>query len=212
MPSHLAGGDGRHGDLEVRSFPVEAFGRDDARKVSPEVWRRKKDIFRGPLEGRPGGGWREPADARGRFEQLLRSAHANGANGGTVVGELALAARFSPQARMPPTARSAPRGARPGLLVLTAGPAYCSRGVTPPDPGGVLPARSSAAAGLTPGDAKQQRRRGRIRPSGLPQAPATPAGKPRRDVGAKQTGLPGRQTVAPPTPRDCRLSGVSGLR
>src|ERR1700733_6603058 len=33
---------------------------------------------------------------------------------------------------MLPTARSASRGARPGLLVLTAGSAACSSGVTPP--------------------------------------------------------------------------------
>jgi len=43
-----------------------------------------------PVGGRPGGGWREPADARGRLEQLLRSPLANGVNGSTVVGELAL--------------------------------------------------------------------------------------------------------------------------
>ena len=35
--------------------------------------------------------------------------------------ELALRPEFPPQARMPPTARSAPRGVRRGLLVLTAG-------------------------------------------------------------------------------------------
>ena len=45
-------------------------------------------VPRDPTGGRLGVGWREPADARGRLERLLRSAHANGANGSTVVGEL----------------------------------------------------------------------------------------------------------------------------
>lgn len=40
--------------------------------------------------GRPGGGWRQAADARGRLEQLSRSPLANGANRSRVVGELAL--------------------------------------------------------------------------------------------------------------------------
>jgi hypothetical protein len=40
----------------------------------------------------------------------------------TVRGQLALRPEFSAQVRMPPTARSAPRGGRRGLLVLTAGP------------------------------------------------------------------------------------------
>jgi hypothetical protein len=39
-----------------------------------------------------------------------------------VGGRLALRPGFSARARMPPTARFAPRGARRGLLVLTAGP------------------------------------------------------------------------------------------
>jgi hypothetical protein len=52
---------------------------------------------------------------------------------------LALRPECSAQARMPPTARSAPRGARRGLLVLTAGPvAYFSTGVTH-HPGGRVP-------------------------------------------------------------------------
>jgi hypothetical protein len=42
-------------------------------------------------------------------------------NRSTVGQELALRPGFSAQARMPPTARSAPRGVRRGLLVLTAG-------------------------------------------------------------------------------------------
>ena len=38
---------------------------------------------------------------------------------------LVLRPGFSPQVRVPPTARSAPRGGRRGLLVLTAGPVRC---------------------------------------------------------------------------------------
>ena len=53
-------------------------------------------------------------------------------NGSTVAIELALRPAFPPQARMPPPARSASRGERHGLLVLTAGPVACSTGVTPP--------------------------------------------------------------------------------
>ena len=53
---------------------------------------------------------------------LLGSAHTNGRDRSRVDGELALRPGFSPQARMPPTARPAPRGAEPGSLVLTAGP------------------------------------------------------------------------------------------
>jgi hypothetical protein len=65
-------------------------------------------------------------------QTTLRSAHANVPNGSTVVSELALRPGFSPQARMPPTARFASRGGRRGPLVLTAGPVSCSTGVTPP--------------------------------------------------------------------------------
>jgi hypothetical protein len=44
---------------------------------------------------------------------------------------LALRPELSTDARMPPTARSAPRGARRGLLFLTAGPvAYFFTGVS----------------------------------------------------------------------------------
>jgi len=70
-----------------------------------------------------------PGEARADF---LRSVHAIVADGSTVVSELALRPGFSTQARMPPTARSASRGGRRGLLVLTAGPVSCSTGVTPP--------------------------------------------------------------------------------
>ena len=53
-------------------------------------------------------------------------------NRSTVGHELALRPGVSTQARMPPTARSAPRGGRRGLLVLTAGLVRTSTGVTPP--------------------------------------------------------------------------------
>ena len=58
-------------------------------------------------------------------------------------------AGISPQARMPPSARSAPRGGRLGLLVLTAGPGgrpYAS----PIAGGGFIRARDRPSDGLTP--------------------------------------------------------------
>ena len=72
-----------------------------------------------------------PAD---KSEQFLRLVHANGPNGSTVVGELALRPGFSPQARMPPTTHFASRGGRPGLLVLTAGPVRLLYGRYPTGP------------------------------------------------------------------------------
>jgi hypothetical protein len=84
-----------------------------------------------------GGGGRWPAasppiaagrSTRGLFEIRVRKHRM----GSTVVSELALRPGFSPQARMPPTAHYASRGVRRGLLVLTAEPAACSTGVTPP--------------------------------------------------------------------------------
>src|SRR5665213_1236427 len=55
-------------------------------------------------------------------------------NRSSVGGRLALRPGSSAQARMPPTARPAPRGARRGLLVLTAGPVtyFCGRCSTGP--------------------------------------------------------------------------------
>jgi len=66
---------------------------------------------------------------------------ANGANGSTVVGEPALRPELSPQARMPPTTRSASRGGRRGLLVLTAGLACALQAspVAPPASGCLRP-------------------------------------------------------------------------
>ena len=66
--------------------------------------------------------------------RLFLSAHANGPNRSTVGGELALRPGFSPQARLPPTACSASRGGRRGLLVLTAGPVPCFYGRYPTGP------------------------------------------------------------------------------
>jgi len=48
--------------------------------------------------------------------------------------ELALRPECSAQARMPPTARPAPRGERRGVLVLTAGPVLCFYGCQPTGP------------------------------------------------------------------------------
>jgi hypothetical protein len=53
-------------------------------------------------------------------------------NRSTVVHELALRPGFSPQARVPPTAQSAPQGERRGPLVLTAGPVPYFQAFTPP--------------------------------------------------------------------------------
>ena len=65
---------------------------------------------------------------------IFVSAHPNnGCNRSRVGRELALRPGFSAQAQKPPTAHRAPRGGRPGLLVLTAGPVrYFSADVTPP--------------------------------------------------------------------------------
>jgi hypothetical protein len=66
--------------------------------------------------------------------KLFRRGSHNARNRSRVERELALRPRFSPQARMPPTALPAPRGARRGLLVLTAGPARYSYGRYPTGP------------------------------------------------------------------------------
>jgi hypothetical protein len=52
----------------------------------------------------------------------LTSAHTSAHGRSRVEHELALRPGFSVQVLMPPTALPAPRGERPGLLVLTAGP------------------------------------------------------------------------------------------
>ena len=65
--------------------------------------------------------------------KLLRSGSHNARNRSSVESRAGPAARILAQARMPPTARSAPRGERRGLLVLTAGPVpYLRVGVTQP--------------------------------------------------------------------------------
>jgi hypothetical protein len=73
---------------------------------------------------------RSPRPRTSSNELFRRGSH-NARNRSRVERELALRPRFSPQARMPPTARPAPRGARRGLLVLTAGPARYSYGRYP---------------------------------------------------------------------------------
>jgi hypothetical protein len=60
--------------------------------------------------------------AQGCSSKLSRLVHINARDRSRVEWELALRPGFSAQARMPPTARFAPRGERHGLLVLTAGP------------------------------------------------------------------------------------------
>ncbi len=61
-----------------------------------------------------------PAEDRVRANFFTCRSHKR-SNGSTVEYELALRPGFSPQVRMPPTARLAPQGERRGLLVLTAG-------------------------------------------------------------------------------------------
>lgn len=68
-------------------------------------------------------------EVRGIF---WRSAYVTAVDGSKVGGELVLRAGFSPQARMPPTTCFTSRGARRGLLVLTAGPAPLLSGISPP--------------------------------------------------------------------------------
>jgi hypothetical protein len=74
---------------------------------------------------------RSPRPRTSSNKLFCRGSH-NARNRSRVEQELALRPRFSPQARMPPTALRAPRGERRGLLVLTAGPARYSYGRTPP--------------------------------------------------------------------------------
>src|SRR5205807_313462 len=68
--------------------------------------------------------------ARGLW--LLTAAQTSARDRSRVEHELALRPGFSAQALMPPTALPAPRGERPGLLVLTAGPAPLRRHPTGP--------------------------------------------------------------------------------
>jgi hypothetical protein len=72
------------------------------------------------------------ADPSSSRTTALTSAHTDARDRSTVEHELALRPEFSARARMPPTARPAPRGERPRLLVLTAGRCRTSTGVTPP--------------------------------------------------------------------------------
>ncbi len=68
--------------------------------------------------------------ARGLW--LLTAARTSARDRSRVEHEPVLRPGFSAQARMPPTALPAPRGERPGLLVLTAGPALLRRHPTGP--------------------------------------------------------------------------------
>ena len=72
--------------------------------------------------------------APGSLRRILGLAHTTPEIGVLSVLALALRPESSAQARMPPTARSAPRGERRGLLVLTAGPVRdsLSTGAIPP--------------------------------------------------------------------------------
>ena len=108
-------------------------GSESAALTRVADWLSDSGHGHGRWELGPVAGGRGSADSWGEVRaDFLRSGYASAANGSTVVGELALRPGFSPQARMPPTARCASRGERRGLLVLTAGPVSCSAGVTPP--------------------------------------------------------------------------------
>jgi hypothetical protein len=78
-----------------------------------------------PVGGGPGG-WRRisrcPPPQTTPGQTFSGSGQVTARDRSTVERELALRPGFSARARMPPTARSAPRGERRGLLVLTAGP------------------------------------------------------------------------------------------
>ena len=71
-------------------------------------------------------------------------AHTTPAIGVLSILALALRPESSAQARMPPTARSAPRGERRGLLVLTAGPVGDFPQALLPRPGGIVPTLMNA--------------------------------------------------------------------
>jgi hypothetical protein len=115
----------RVGRFESESTPGSLLRPAAARRY--RSGRRKRRV---PTVERVGAGVRR---FMGRSpSRLFAVGYASAANGSTVVGELALRPEFSPQARMPPTARCASRGERRGLLVLTAGPVSCSAGGTPP--------------------------------------------------------------------------------
>ena len=91
---------------------------------SPRVASRSMILRRASSVGDEPAAGEESADAR-----VFRRAranfgfwfHINARNRSSVIDELALRPEFSAQVRMPPTARSAPRGVWRGLLVLTAG-------------------------------------------------------------------------------------------
>ena len=69
-----------------------------------------------------GGKWPMPAPADERDQTFWGVVRITARDRSTVEHELALRPGCSAQARMPPTARPAPRGERRGSLVLTAGP------------------------------------------------------------------------------------------
>jgi hypothetical protein len=68
---------------------------------------------------------------------VLGLVHVNARDRSRVGRQLALRPGFSALARMPPTALRAPRGERPGLLVLTAGPVPYFYGRYPTGPGAI---------------------------------------------------------------------------
>jgi hypothetical protein len=120
VQTELADDGGRGNNPAGMRSPRVAVSLNDSWRQAPG--RRTRPLATDQPSPRP----------RTSSNKLFRRGSHNARNRSRVEHELALRPRFSPQARMPPTALPAPRGARRGLLVLTAGPAPYLTGVTPP--------------------------------------------------------------------------------
>jgi hypothetical protein len=134
--------------------------------------RKSESPWPGKSSSRPDGsaaeptqypGWRWPASRRvplaapGPNRSYFGIGLRIPRNGSSVGRWLALRPEFSARARMPPTALSAPRGGRRGLLVLTAGPVRCLYRRYPTDPVVASPSDLNARAPGSSIRADQQR-------------------------------------------------------
>jgi hypothetical protein len=102
-------------------------------------WFSRRRVSRPPPPA-AGGKWPMPAPADEPGQTFWGVVGITARNRSTVEHELALRPGCSAQARMPPTARPAPRGERRGPLVLTAGPVPYFYGRYPAGPVDVSPA------------------------------------------------------------------------